>query len=45
MVKKIKKATKNPKINDDKCFQYTTTLVLNHKQIKGHLERISNKEY
>ena len=37
-----KKATINPKINDDKCFQYAITVPLNHEQIKSHPERISN---
>ena len=36
---KNKKATINPKNNDDKCFQYEITFKLNYKQIKG--ERIS----
>ena len=27
---KNKKATINPKINDDKCFQYAITVALNH---------------
>ena len=39
---KNKKATINPKINDDNCIQYTLTAALNHKQIKNHSERISN---
>ena len=29
-----KKATINPKNNDDKCFQYALTVALNHEQIK-----------
>ena len=29
---KNKKATINPKHNDDKCFQYAITVALNHKQ-------------
>ena len=37
---KNKKATINPKNNDDKCFQYTITVVLNYEQIKIHPERI-----
>ena len=36
---KNKKATINPKNNDDKCFQYALAVVLSHKQIKIHLER------
>ena len=39
---KKKKAIINPKNNDDKCFQYALTVVLNHKQIKNHPDRISN---
>ena len=47
---KNKEATVNPKNNDDKCFQYTVAVALNHKQIKSHPERISKtnpfiKEY
>ena len=38
---KIKKATINPKNNDDKCFQYALTVALNYEQIKDHPERIS----
>ena len=36
-----KRATINPK-NKDKCFQYSITVVLNHKEISNHPERISN---
>ena len=39
---KNKKATINPKNNDDNCFQYALTVALNHKQIKNHSEGISN---
>ena len=39
---KNKKATINPKNNDNNCFQYTLTVALNHKQIKNHPKRISN---
>ena len=39
---KNKKATINPKNNDNNCFQYALTVALNHKQIKNHPERISN---
>ena len=35
---KNKKATINPKNNNDKCFQYALTVALNHEQIK-QLER------
>ena len=38
---KNKKATINPKNNDDKCFQYALTVAVNYKQIKSHSERIS----
>ena len=38
---KNKKATINPKNNDDKCFQYAAAVALNHEQIKSHPERIS----
>ena len=38
---KDKKATINPKNNDDNCFQYRLTVALNHKQIKSNPERIS----
>ena len=27
------KMTVNPKNNDDECFQYATTVALNHKNI------------
>ena len=39
---KNKKATINLKINDNKCFQYASTGVLNYEQIKSHPERILN---
>ena len=38
---KNKKATINPKNNDDKCFQYALTASLNHEQIKKDPQRIS----
>ena len=38
----VKKATINPKNNDDKCFQYAITVVLNHQKTENHPERISN---
>ena len=41
MVKKNKKAAINPKNNDDKCFQYSITVVLNHKNIVKDPQRIS----
>ena len=39
---KNKKATINPKNNDDRCFQYSIAVVLNHKNIRSHPERTSN---
>ena len=39
---KNKKATINPKNNDDKCFQYALTVAWNYQNIKSHPERISN---
>ena len=39
---KNKKATINPKNNDDKWFQYAVAVALNHEQTKSHPERISN---
>ena len=38
---KNKKATINPKNNDDKCFQYALIVALNHKQIKKNPQRIA----
>ena len=38
---KNKKATINPKSNDDKCFQYALTVALNYEQIKKDPQRIS----
>ena len=38
---KIKKATINPKNNDDKCFQYALTVVFNYEQIKKDPQGIS----
>ena len=37
-----KRATTNPKNKDDKCFQYSITVALNHQKIESHPERISN---
>ena len=37
-----KRATINPKNKDNKCFQYSITVALNHQNIKNHPERISN---
>ena len=39
---KNKKATINPKNNDNKFFQYALTVAKNHEQIKSHPERMSN---
>ena len=38
---KNKKATINPKNNDDNCFQYALTVALNYQSIKKDLQRIS----
>ena len=38
---KSKQATINPKKNDDKCFQYASTVALSHEQVKFHPDRIS----
>ena len=38
---KNKKATIDPKNNDDKCFQYALTVTLNHEQIKKDPQRIT----
>ena len=37
-----KRATINPKNKDNKCFQYSITVALNHQNIESHPERISN---
>ena len=37
-----KRATINSENKDDKCFQYSITVALNHQNIKNHPERISN---
>ena len=39
---KIRKATANPKNNDNNCFQYVLTVALNYQNINSHPERISN---
>ena len=39
---KNKKATINPKNEDDKCFQYAVTVALNYEEIKCNPERVSN---
>ena len=38
---KNKKATINPKNNDDKCFQYALTVALKYEKIKKDHQRIS----
>ena len=38
---KNKKATINPKNNDDKCFQYALTVALNCEKFKKDPQRIS----
>ena len=38
---KDKKATINPKNNDDRCFQYALTVALHYEKIKSHPEIIS----
>ena len=38
---KNKKATINPKNNDDQCFQYSLTVALNYEQIERDHQRIS----
>ena len=37
-----KRATINPKNKDNKCFQYSITVALNHQNTENHPERISN---
>ena len=37
-----KRATINPKNKDNKCFQYSITVALNHQKIEGHPEKMSN---
>ena len=39
---KIKKATINPKNEDNKCFQYAATVALSYNEIKCNTERVSN---
>ena len=41
---KNKRATINPKINDDNCFQYALTVALNHQNIERYRQRISKIE-
>ena len=37
-----KRATINPKNKDNKCFQYSITVALNHQSIENHPKRISS---
>ena len=37
-----KRATINPKNDDDNCFQYAITVALNDQNIENNPERISN---
>ena len=39
---KNKKATINPKNEDDRCFQYVVTVALNYGDIESHPERVLN---
>ena len=39
---KNKKATINPKNNDNNCFHYAIIAAFNHKPIKNHPERVSS---
>ena len=39
-----KRATINPENKDNKCFQYSITVALNHQNNESHPERISNIE-
>ena len=39
---KNKKATINPKNNDDKCFQYAVVVTLNHNQVKSPRKNIKH---
>ena len=39
---KKKKATINPKNEDDKCFQYGVAFALNYGDTESHPERCSN---
>ena len=41
---KNKKATINPKNNEDNCFQYVLTVALNYQNIKKNPQRISNSK-
>ena len=36
---KKKKATTNPKNDDDRCFQYAAIITLNHEKLESHQGR------
>ena len=38
---KNKRTTRNPKNNDDKCFQYALTVALNYEKNKDHPKGVS----
>ena len=40
-----KKATVNPKNNDDNCFQYALTVVLNHQNLEKNPQRLSKIKF
>ena len=42
---KNKKATVNPKNNDDNCFQYALTVLLNHQNIEKNPQRLSKIKF
>ena len=42
---KNKKATINPKNNDDKCFQYAVAVALNYQNIKKSRKNIKNQAF
>ena len=39
---KKRKAKINPKNDNNKCFQYATTVALNYEEIKWNPERVAN---
>ena len=39
-----KRAKINPKNKDNKLFQYSVTVALNHQNVENHPERILNTE-
>ena len=40
-----KKAIKNPKNKDDRCFEYSMVVALRHMEIKSHPERIQGNHH